>query len=173
MIRRALALAGLLILFASVPAMATVYKTCWNGDVIPWAVACPKPPKGVKATKPPTPAPSPTPTAPPPTQWIATTLGATPYARAIRSCSSIFRNAESDRHGISFSGVVAGKVYRVPTYPVPGASTARPYISGWGWQLAVNIDGQTGHSWTVLDNDAPLGWYATVAVGCLEGVKPI
>lgn len=58
----------LLALVLAGPAHAAVYKTCWDGSVIRWNKACPKPPRGTPATIPPTPAPSPTPTpAPAPT----------------------------------------------------------------------------------------------------------
>jgi hypothetical protein len=158
------------------PADAAVWKTCWDGSVIRWNKACPKPPKGVPATKPPTPAPAPSPTPAPAPKWIATVLGSTPYARATKTCSSIYRNSETDRVGIIMPGVTAGTVYKVPTYTgegiYPASTPERPYTAGWSHQVAINIDGQTGYSWTVLDiNDAP-GWFATVARECLEGVRP-
>ncbi len=247
-----------LILLAAILALpaattAPVYKTCWNDTVILWSKACPKPPKGVPATKSPTPAPAPTPTptpvpviwtrcavenescsivgtalvrygvdgtwvtktvtasiacnnatfgdpivgrvkscettgkvavpapvpspiptptptpSPTPTQWITAKLGTSPFARATKTCSSIYRTREADALFINYEGVVAGSIYKLPLGEAPMNPVG--YQAGWSHQVAVNIDGQTGHSWTVLSSHDIPGWYATVARECLEGVK--
>lgn len=109
----------------------------------------------------PQPQPEPTPTpAPGGTAWVAEALVTAPNARALKSCSSIYRTAETDRVGIAFRGVTAGAVYALNPW---GRATS------WGHTPARNSAGQSGTIWAVAD---AAGEFATVAAECLEGVRP-
>lgn len=131
-------------------------QTCPDGSVIPADQVCPV-----------------LPPPPPPPQWVGFPAGTawnglhlTYFARATKTCSSIYRTAETDRVGIAFRGVVAGEVYHLAE---PGPATMST-VGAWGFTDAKNIAGQVGHHWTLAPLDQPGAW-ATVAQECLEGVK--
>lgn len=137
-------------------------KWCKGGITVPAGQPCP--------VDPPPPAPAWV-SFPAGTPWAG--LSQTYFARAVKSCSSIYRTAETDRVGISHRGVTAGTVYRLAE---PGPATMS-LVAAWGWTDAKNIDGQAGAHWTVFEMSAPypppaFAPYASVAQACLEGVKP-
>lgn len=118
-------------------------------------------------------------TPPPPTGWVTVPadgynglLNPTAFARAARTCSSIYRTAETDRVGISFLGVTSGEVFQLISKADTGWSNA-----SWGYTTTLNLFNQSGNIWTVY----PLGQtyvqavaaqsFRTVSQDCLEGVK--
>lgn len=119
---------------------------CPDGSTVPAGQTCPEPPPP-PATETPYPAGTP---------WNGLNLAT--RALATKTCSSIYRTAETDRVGVSYRSVLAGTVYLVPA-------------RAWGWHGPFkNIDGQSGDAWTVIQVDNPLAW-ATVAQECLVGLR--
>lgn len=126
----------------------------------------------------PVPPPPPPPPPPGPTGWTAAPadgfkglLAPTRFARAVVTCSSIYRTAETDRTGITFLGVTTGEVYQL----IIDQDLPNP---GWGYTKSPNIFNQFGNIWTVYpldqtyDQASAVNSFRTVSQDCLEGVVP-